>query len=92
MRAPRVIRSKTRPVSSMMAKTIAKVRGTAAATTMPTLQPRLIRLTIITTASATKNFSMNSSTASPNVHSLIGDFFEADAGGQVSGDFLLFKI
>src|SRR3954452_14395990 len=36
IRAPSVTRSKTRPVSSMITKTTAKVRGTAAATTIPT--------------------------------------------------------
>ena len=35
------MRSKNRPVSSMMRNTAASVRGTAAATTMPTRQPRL---------------------------------------------------
>ena len=64
IRAPSVTRSKTRPVSSMITKTTAKVRGTAAATTTPTRQPRLSRLTTSTTPRATKNLSMNSSTAS----------------------------
>ena len=62
--APSVIRSNARPVSSMMTKTTASVSGTAAATTMPTRQPRLTRLTTMTTPRATKNLSMNSSTAS----------------------------
>ncbi|MNX89294.1 hypothetical protein D3C86_1213010 [compost metagenome] len=59
--APSVMRSKSRPVASMMTKTPASVSGTAAATTTPTRQPRLTRLTTITTTSATKNLSMNSS-------------------------------
>ena len=41
-----------------------ELSGTAAATTMPTRQPRLIRHTIMMTPRATKNLSMNSSTAS----------------------------
>src|SRR5256885_517337 len=63
--APSVIRSKTRPVRSMTTNPAASVNGTAAATTMPTRQPRLMRLTIMITARATKNLSMNSPTASP---------------------------
>jgi hypothetical protein len=59
--APRVMRSKSRPVASMTTNTTARVRGTARATTMPTRKPRLAKLTAITTARATKNFSMNSS-------------------------------
>ena len=57
------MRSKNRPVSSMMRNTTASVSGTAAATTMPTRQPRLSRLTSSTTPSAIANFIMNSSTA-----------------------------
>ncbi len=64
MSAPNVMRSKSRPVAIMMTSTAARVSGTAAATTMPTRQPRLSRLTAITTARATKNLSMNSSTDS----------------------------
>ena len=63
MSAPSVMRSKNRPVSSMMRNTTASVSGTAAATTMPTRQPRLSRLTSSTTPSAIANFIMNSSTA-----------------------------
>ena len=61
--APSVMRSNTRSVLSMMTNTIASVSGTAAATTIPTRQPRLTMLTSSTTPSATKNLSMNSSTA-----------------------------
>jgi len=62
--APSEIRSKSRWVSIMITIRQARVNGTAAATMMPTRQPRLIRLTAITTARATKNFTMNSSNAS----------------------------
>eukprot|EP00659_Diplonema_papillatum_P005108 gene5107-biopygen5034 len=61
--APRVTRSNSRPVISMITNTIDKVSGTAAATTSPTRNPRASRLMTITTARATKNFSMNSLTA-----------------------------
>ncbi|MNT80095.1 hypothetical protein D3C72_2195130 [compost metagenome] len=47
----------------MMTNTAARVRGTAAATTTPTRHPMLIKHTSITTSSATKNLTMNSSTA-----------------------------
>jgi hypothetical protein len=46
--APSVMRSKARSVAHMTISTTASVSGTAAATTIPTRQPRLIRLTIIT--------------------------------------------
>jgi hypothetical protein len=62
--APSVMRSSARSVINMMTNTMARVSGTAAATTIPTRQPKLMRLTIITTLSATKNLSMNSSIAS----------------------------
>ena len=58
--APRVILSKSIPTSSMMTNTAASVRGTAAATTIPTRNPSVARLTIITTPSATANLTMNS--------------------------------
>lgn len=58
--APSVMRSKSRPVASMITKTLARVSGTAAATTNPTRQPMLTKLTAITTNSATRNFTMNS--------------------------------
>ena len=48
----------------MMTSTVASVSGTAAATTIPTRHPKLIRHTIITTPKATMNFTMNSPTAS----------------------------
>ncbi|MNQ94120.1 hypothetical protein D3C85_1096210 [compost metagenome] len=57
------MRSNSRPVISMITKTIDRVSGTAAATTRPTRKPRAIRLISMTTARATKNLSMNSSTA-----------------------------
>ncbi|MNV74066.1 hypothetical protein D3C71_1672560 [compost metagenome] len=63
MSEPSVMRSKFLPVAAMMTKTAASVRGTAAATTMPTRQPMLMKQTSITTSSATKNLTMNSSTA-----------------------------
>ena len=62
--APRVMRSKLRPVNSMITNTAPSVSGTAAATTSPPRTPRAPKLTTRTTASATKNFSMNSSMAS----------------------------
>ena len=46
----------------MTTNTAASVSGTAAATTMPTRQPMLTKHTSITTPSATKNLTMNSST------------------------------
>ena len=61
---PSVIRSKFLPVAAMTMNTAARVRGTAAATTMPTRHPMLRKLTSITTPSATKNLTMNSSTDS----------------------------
>ena len=60
---PRVMRSKFLPVAAMMTNTAASVSGTAAATTMPTRQPMLRKHTTITTSKATKNLTMNSSTA-----------------------------
>ena len=60
---PSVIRSKFLPVAAMTTNTLASVRGTAAATTMPTRHPMLTKLTSRTTPRATKNFNMNSSTA-----------------------------
>ena len=60
---PSVMRSKSLPVAAMTMNTAAKVRGTAAATTMPTRHPMLRKLTSITTPRATKNLTMNSSTA-----------------------------
>ncbi len=63
MIAPSEMRSNTRPVNSMMTKRKARVKGTAAATMIPTRHPKLTRLTAMTTPSATQNFSMNSSTA-----------------------------
>ena len=44
------------------------------------------------TASATKNFSMNSSTASRDVDRLIGDLGEGDARGSVPAILLVFRI
>ncbi|MCY1412497.1 hypothetical protein D9M71_279070 [compost metagenome] len=61
--APRVMRSNSRPVISMITNTIDRVSGTAAATTRPTRKPRASRLISITTPRATKNLSMNSFTA-----------------------------
>ena len=57
------MRSKSRPVATMTTNTAASVSGTAAATTMPTRHPMLSKLTSITTPSAAKNLTMNSSTA-----------------------------
>ncbi|MNT36172.1 hypothetical protein D3C72_1722390 [compost metagenome] len=62
---PSVMRSKFLPVASITAKTTASVSGTAAATTTPTRQPMLTKLTSITTSTAAKNLTMNSSTAEP---------------------------
>ena len=58
------MRSSSRPVIIMIAITVASVSGTAAATTRPTRQPSVSRLTPSTMARATKNFTMNSSIAS----------------------------
>src|SRR5688572_15250362 len=60
---PSVIRSKSLPVAAMTTNTAASVRGTAAATTMPTRHPMLRKDTSITTPRAKKNLTMNSSTA-----------------------------
>ncbi|POM18123.1 hypothetical protein CSX04_06425 [Burkholderia cepacia] len=60
---PSVMRSKLLPVAAITTKTPASVSGTAADTTMPTRHPMLAKLTTITTSSATKNLTMNSSTA-----------------------------
>ena len=62
--APKVMRSKSLPVRSMMTNTVARVSGTAAATTIPTRNPRVTRLTTMTTASAAMNLIMNSLMAS----------------------------
>src|SRR6266496_3539766 len=48
MIAPREMRSNTRPVNIMMTKRNARVKGTAAATTIPTRHPKLTRLTAMT--------------------------------------------
>ena len=58
-----MMRSKFLPVASITTKTIASVSGTAAATTRPARQPMLTKLTSMTTSSAAKNLTMNSSTA-----------------------------
>ena len=60
---PSVMRSKSLPVADIRMNTAASVSGTAAATTMPTRHPMLRKQTSITTPSATKNLTMNSSTA-----------------------------
>ncbi|MNI34401.1 hypothetical protein D3C73_883910 [compost metagenome] len=60
---PRVMRSKFLPEASITTKTIASVKGTAAATTTPTRHPILTKHTTMTTSSATKNLIINSSTA-----------------------------
>ena len=49
IKAPSVMRSKSRPVAIMITKTADNVSGIAAATTMPTRKPSDIRLTTITT-------------------------------------------
>ena len=59
---PSVMRSKFLPVASITTKTTASVSGTAAATTRPTRQPMLTKHTSMTTISAAKNLTMNSST------------------------------
>src|SRR5947199_8663316 len=59
---PSVIRSKFLPVAAMTMNTAARVKGTAAATTMPTRHPMLRKLTSMTTPRAAKNLTMNSST------------------------------
>lgn len=56
------MRSKFLPVAAITTKTIARVSGTATATTTPTRQPMLTKHTSMTTSSATKNLIMNSST------------------------------
>src|SRR5439155_703592 len=56
MSAPSVIRSKTRSVIIMITNTAPKACGIAATTTIPTLNPRLSRLTSITTPIATAKF------------------------------------
>ena len=86
------MRSKSRWVAIMMTNTAASVSGTAAATTMPTRQPRLARLTIITTARATKNFSMNSSIDFADVDGLIGNLRKGEAYGKVGGNLLLLVV
>ena len=58
--APSVMRSKSRPVISMMTKTAPSVRGTDSATTTPTRAPSATNETIITTPSASTNLVMNS--------------------------------
>ncbi|MNQ79694.1 hypothetical protein D3C85_946460 [compost metagenome] len=63
IREPSVMRSKFFPEAAMITNTAASVSGTAAATTTPTRQPMLTKQTSITTSRATKNFTMNSSTA-----------------------------
>ena len=63
MSAPNVIRSKTRSVIIMITNTAPKVSGIAATTTIPTLHPRLSRLTSITTPTAIANLTINSFTA-----------------------------
>ncbi len=90
--APRVMRSKKRPVSSMMRKTTASVSGTAAATTMPTRQPRLSRLTSSTTPSAMTNLSMNSSMESVMFTAWSGHLGQADAERQCAGDLRGFRL
>ncbi len=60
---PKVMRSKFLPVANMTTKTMARVSGTAAATTIPTRQPILRKHTSITTTKAKKNLTINSSTA-----------------------------
>ena len=62
MSAPNVIRSKTRSVIIMITNTAPRVSGIAATTTIPTLQPKLNRLTSITTQTAIANLSINSFT------------------------------
>ena len=47
----------------MITNTAPRVSGIAATTTIPTLQPRLSRLTSITTPTAIANLTMNSFTA-----------------------------
>ena len=64
IRAPSVMRSKSRPVTIITTNTAESVSGTASATTMPTRKPSATRLTTITTESAVKNFTMNSWMAS----------------------------
>ena len=92
MSAPRVIRSNTRSVLSMITKTGASVNGTAAATTIPTRQPRLIRLTIRTTAKAAKNLIMNSSTASLTMTAWSLILVNRDAGRKFRGNPLLLGV
>src|SRR5260370_25740878 len=55
IRAPSEIRSRLMPANCIATSVADSVSGTAAATTMPTRQPRLSSLTTITTTSATKN-------------------------------------
>ena len=86
IRAPSVMRSKSRPVSIITTNTAERVRGTASATTMPTRKPRATRLTTITTESAVKNFTMNSWIASSMTLRLVGDLGEGDAGRQLVMD------
>src|SRR5882724_4711102 len=84
IRAPSVMRSNTLPVRSMMTKTAANVSGTAAATTIPTRQPRLMML------KSNKELQHELIHCFADVYGLIRYFAEADACRQVGGNLLLF--
>jgi hypothetical protein len=89
---PSVMRSKSLPVAAMTMNTAAKVRGTAAATTMPTRHPMLRKLTSITTPRATRNLTMNSSTAERMLTGLVRDLGEAHAERHFSVDRRRFRF